>query len=825
MDEIFFAWKRPLLADLGIADTYAAGRLKGGLTVTLDDGGGPPREGTADFLFAGPQDVRRLVAGVVVGRQPSPGTRNAEITRVAHVELRDDGLPWRYSPFANAPALDPWLVLVVGVTGQEVFLDRDEVRLLEPALKEHRLDQARNWAHLHDIPGQSLARILSPRQLVIDTDYTAVLVPAWMPGEGASRPTPAWDDGTPEVTLPCYDHWQFRTRDDTDDFASIAQRLDPLTTAEEQQLEAAGFGRAAVTVRERPAPVLHLGGALTAVDNPPPEALTDVLAAEVETLAALSESAGRWVLGLPRYDEPWTAPGTPVPADGWRRRLRVDPRHRGSAGLGAWAAIAWQDRIAAAAAQQAGALAALAERVRHLSLGLRAVRSQWDRRLPADPVTAFAVLAPMLARLPVPGGVAQDRIAGRTSRLVPALFSSGARRLLRPRTALARAARPGATALPGVIAAAATRCVPPPEPLPGQERLTELVDPDLREETAGRLRQAGSDFLGQALAAMPQGSQEDPGSLGRLLDQVADELVDRLGRPPFVPGCAPVADLGALAGSVLAGIDPRVARPGVVGRVLDGITGVRQPELAAPDVALELDIPLWSFLKESSPDWLLPGGGDLPVDRVTAMQTNPEFVDAFLVGANQRTLGELRWRNLPLVTGWTPLRRFWQRIGDDGGGPATDISNVLDVLTPPSPGRPLWTDDSVLGAASHQRDGQGARLVVVLHTELFRRYPSTLVYLMENPGGTADWTADVKTMNTHRVWPNLNGDLHPELVYFGFPVPPEAGRNHWLVLEEPPPGYRFTVPTEMQKGMVNAAEYARATLDVPVRAFFGQLLS
>ncbi|MCW2810675.1 MAG: hypothetical protein JWP61_1133, partial [Friedmanniella sp.] len=505
--------------------------------------------------------------------------------------------------------------------------------------------------------------------------------------------------------------------------------------------------------------------------------------------------------------------------------LRLDPRHRGSAALGAWAAIAWQDRIAAAAAQQAGALAALAERVRHLSLGLRASRSQWTRRVPADPVAAFAVLAPMLPRLPVPGGVALDRIAGRTSRLAPALFSSGARRLLRPRTALARAAQPGATSLPGLIEAAGTRCVPAPDPLPGQKDLRELADPDRRAEATSLLRQAGSKFLEDALAALPPEAREDPGGLAHLFDADAPELVDRLDRPPVVLDCVPITDLGALAGSVLGGIDPRVERPVVVGRVLDGITGVRAPELAAPDLALELDLPLWSFLKESAPDWLLPGGGELPVDRVTAMQTNPEFVDAFLVGANHRSLGELRWRNLPLVTGWTPLRRFWQRIGDGGGGPETDIRPVLDILTPPSPGLPRWTDASVLGAPAHQRDGQGARLVVVLHTELFRRYPSTLVYLMKNPGGADDWSADVKTMNTTRVWPNLAGTLHPELVFFGFPVPPTAGQDHWLVLEEPPPGYRFKVATAAEAGLADGSTYAAATLDQPVRAFFGKLLS
>lgn len=822
MAERFLAWQRSGMSTLA-GPTYAAGRMQGELVVTLDDG--VARDGSAAFLFAGPHDVRSLQAGVIVGRKPAPGTLDAEVTRVAHIELSDPGLPWRYTPFPNASGLQPWLVLVVGTTGQEVVVDGATVRILNGALKEHPLARSAGWAHVHQMDGGTIARILSPRRLLEDTSYTAVLVPAIVPGTGANPPQPAWVDDTAEVTLPCHDHWSFRTRDDADDFRSIAQRLEPLSAAEDQALRAAGFGSAAVTVRGRQAPVLHLGGALSAVDKPPDEALPNDTATEVDALASLSEIRGRWVLGLPRYDEPWAAPNAPVPPDGWRRQLRVDPRHRGTAGLGAWAAIAWQERIAEGAAQQAGELAVLAERVRNLSLGLQAARRLWSRRLPKDPMAAFAVVAPMLGRLPVDGGaVALDRLAGRTSRLVPALFSSGARRLLRPRTALARVAAPGATSLPALIEHAATRCVPSPEPLPGQRELAELMaDPARREQSANMLRQAGDVYLEQAVQEMTDHTREPIRGLGDLLREYSDDLVDHLNRPPVEVECAPIADLGALVSSVLGGIDPTVARPVVVGRVLDGISGIRQPELAAPDLALELNIPLWSFLKENSRDWLLPGGGDLPIDRVHAVATNPEFVDAFLVGANHRALGELRWRNLPLVTGWTPLRRFWQRIDDGGTGPTTDIRPVLDILTPPSPGAPIWTDTSTLGEASHTL-GSGAQLVVILHTELFRRYPATIVYLMVNPGGAALWQDDVDHIPDVRIWPNLTGSLHPELVFFGFPVPPSAGSDHWLVLEEPPPGFRFTTPTLAQKKMTNSAAYAKVTLNQPIRAFFGKLL-
>ena len=113
------------------------------------------------------------------------------------------------------------------------------------------------------------------------------------------------------------------------------------------------------------------------------------IAAEVTALALrIVTSDGRAVVTAPRYDAAFTdanAAVDPVAADGWIDQLRKDPRLRGAAGLGAWNAIEWQDRIADAAAAKAGDLAIARDRIRHVALGVEASRSLWRRRLPADP--------------------------------------------------------------------------------------------------------------------------------------------------------------------------------------------------------------------------------------------------------------------------------------------------------------------------------------------------------------------------------------------------------------------------------------------------------
>lgn len=353
-----------------------------------------------------------------------------------------------------------------------------------------------------------------------------------------------------------------------------------------------------------------------------------------------------------------------------------------------------------------------------------------------------------------------------------------------------------------------------------------MADEGKAEGLAGELRQRADQILTELYDNADQAGPlahtlvEDP-------NVVPDLLAAVRGRRPE-SSCSPLPDLNAFADSVAAGVDPTVARPVAAVRVLATITGLREPLLAEPDVSPELDIPLWKFLSDNSPDWLLPGAGDIPADRVLAVQTNPSFVDAVLVGANVQTLGELRWRNLPITTRWTPLRRFWQRVDVAAGEPATDIRPVVALNTD----LPLWPDASELGDLSHLSDpSHGANLVIVLHTELFRRYPATLLYLVPNPGGRDVWGAvpivDQDPANpalqpAARAYPSFSGTLTPDLVFFGFGVPPSAGFDHWLVLEEPPPGYRFAYKAD--DASPEGASFAENTFDPPVRVFLGNLL-
>src|SRR5262249_26272826 len=100
----------------------------------------------------------------------------------------------------------------------------------------------------------------------------------------------------------------------------------------------------------------------------------------------------------------------------------------------------------------------------HVAFGVELSRSLWRRRLPTDPIERLAVLAPALPTLvTTTGGSVLDAIAGRTPGLTRALFSSAARRALRPRPARTAMPAPGRAPFASVLGAA-NRCPTPIDP-------------------------------------------------------------------------------------------------------------------------------------------------------------------------------------------------------------------------------------------------------------------------------------------------------------------------------------------------------------------------
>ncbi|MEV0544373.1 hypothetical protein [Nocardia salmonicida] len=774
------------------ADIEGGARLRGKAAVSAKvDITDQTISGDTEFELLGPGDVRALCREAITRRYPTPSATDAEETKVALIELRSPDLPWRYTPYAPHGTLRPWLVLVVGVpTDVAPTSDGRRVQLSIAAQADHSLARSWQWAHVHAIGGPPIARILSPIELRSGEVYRACLVPAFHVDRDGTLHD-AWT-ATQPVTIPCFDQWTFRTGE-KGGFPDIAKRLHRADLDALAEREGKPLGQAEVRYRGRgtgtPEQVmLSTFGALKRPDAPTDGALPSWVAAEVRALSDRVVSPdGRPVVTAPCYPAPF-APST---TGGWADQLTADPRHRGAGGLGAWAAIEWQEKIAAAAAVRAGEISIANGRLTDLALGVAAARSMWRRHVPKDPVAALAVLAPVLGRLPTTtlNLSVLRTVTGPTSPLRRALFSSAARRVLRPGPARTALAKPGACD-PAAVLATAGECRNDPRPPVRFD--TEAIEQALAsgtfdETTAERVR---------AMLRWDDGF--GAGRLSRTDEQFPE------------PSCHSI-DIHLLGEKVARTVDPTRPRPPAVVRVLATLPGINA--ISPIEIEPELDLPLWQFLCERSPDWMLPGAGDLAMDEVVALSTNPEFINGLLTGANHQTLAELRWRNLPIRTGWSPLRKFWQRA-----------SGTLDI-------RPIktWPAADPLGAPAQLVNSPAAEAVVLFRTTLFRRYPATAVYLFATHTTGDKWAPPgANHPLAARVEPVFRGAISDELVFFGFPIAPKDLADYWVVLEEPPSGYRFYHATDDDAEPVadvdTAAEFGKHTFALPVRILIGPLL-
>jgi hypothetical protein len=174
---------------------------------------------------------------------------------------------------------------------------------------------------------------------------------------------------------------------------------------------------------------------------------------------------------------------------------------------------------------------------------------------------------------------------------------------------------------------------------------------------------------------------------------------------------------------------------------------------------------MYAPLAALSPEWMLPGISSVPQNSAVLLQTNPGFIEAYMVGLNEDFARELLWQQFPAERNDTWFQNFWT----DGGTP--DIPPIAQF----SPAGHL---------GDHTADhGTAGRVVLLVRGDLFRRYPNTLVSAcqLDNKGALGT-----------RQWPDFRGQIGDDCNFFGFNITDpinaansSGGKPGWyFVLEE-----------------------------------------
>ena len=198
--------------------------------------------------------------------------------------------------------------------------------------------------------------------------------------------------------------------------------------------------------------------------------------------------------------------------------------------------------------------------------------------------------------------------------------------------------------------------------------------------------------------------------------------------------------------------------------------------MAAPD----LKQPTYTYLAQYEQERFCPGIGVVPPNSITLLETNPRFIESFMVGLNYEMNRELLWREYPTDQRGTPFRHFWDWVDDQ-----PDIQPIH-----------RWPRNTRLGFNTRGAGG-GGQIVMLVRGELVRRYPNAVMMAWKATGDGEDL---VDPPNANQIqMPVFQGKLDPDVIFAGFSLRDEDllkdGGWFFIIHEQPTePRFGFDVP-------------------------------
>jgi hypothetical protein len=569
--------------------------------------------------LVGPGDVTGIHPRQIIRTEPRNGVSDFEPNYLAAVDFYDEDFPWRYSPVAPdnvTHRLAPWIVLVVAKDPEYTRKHVPDRPLpsfvLTPVARRADMFPVRGqewaWAHVHfnaKLAGSSLApdlaqlgsaitenpdvaysRILCPRKLDANTNYTAFLVPAFETGRkaGLGESVPDTEDGTvcswegAAEEFPIYFEWQFRTGINGD-FESLVRALvprdmDPRVGIRDMSIAHPGFGVDIVT--NPPDDLVALEGALLAPTTvrrglaPGSDFIAQIAPALNAATDAHENGTGDPIVSPPIYGR-WHAHVDRVdPAVSdlhWVEGLNLDPRYRAAAGLGARVARQNQETYMRIAWEQIGDVLAVNRQIRRAQLATKAAAALYAKSLSAiSPARTVGLAARVFSKVLASPTTLASLL--KASRLPDAAVSPALRKHLRPRgRVVKRVLRSGGRrGRPEVIDRVLTginagrlSAAPSSRPAGGAtlEKINEAVGRTERPAPPGSRRPADSDL--DKVAYLLSGSALGPRAIAATSPLASFMFASADTDATLVPSTAPARRTPLVHGDTAAAADMRRA--------------------------------------------------------------------------------------------------------------------------------------------------------------------------------------------------------------------------------------------------------------------------
>jgi hypothetical protein len=269
---------------------------------------------------------------------------------------------------------------------------------------------------------------------------------------------------------------------------------------------------------------------------------------------------------------------------------------------------------------------------------------------------------------------------------------------------------------------------------------------------------------------------------------------------------------GGVRAVVLRGLDPVRTVPARLATIVHLPESLPQrpthtivPVMAHPVFA----DPMYAPLRDLSADLLIPNLRLIPEDTISLLETNRDFIEAYMVGLNHEMARELRFNEFPTDLRPSSFRQFWDVADiverDASKTPAEIEESRRDIA-------PLheWAPDSALGTHESRLLPRGepdeGRLVLVVKGRLLKKYPTTVIFAQRGRWDTDELGRRVRVLDesdpaTNRRDPAFAASIEPGLRFIGFDLkadevpgstdPDDDDAGWFFVLQERPGEPRF----------------------------------
>lgn len=669
---------------------------------------------------------------------------------------------------------------------------------------------------LKQTPDKVVSRLLSPRRLMPNTGYTAFLIPTFETGRRAGLGLEpfsgtqvqmlqgAWNAQTPAGTeYPFYHNWYFKTGG-AGDFESLVRLLKPKVlnhTVGKRAMDLQKSNNPLLEAISPPIPTINLQGIAQPTDSvPDPWSLTETNPYSKEirkiinkptTLLENVEMAdpiiappiyGRWHAAQDKVSE------VPTSGANWMQEVNLDPRFRTFAGAGVETIRRNQEEYMNIAWEQIGEVMEANRKLLYLQLTQQANLAIYNKHLKTlNNELLLNISSPAHQRMINTSRQATLFKEVDNSRIPVSMLSGAFRRLTRANSPLMKGitltnSELTTTKILKDINSGLAQIIRPYQPPAGQIPYN-IWDPSqlTYHFTMSLPPNAGFQFSNPGVI----NSSPQPGNISPpvqlMVQSIADlhQVIEHL--PNYHFSSKPSLSLTNARNIILTRTEPKANALAIANNFiqLHNVQGQALNLLNTNYIMAspKIKIPMYQELAKLSPDWIMPGLGDIEMNSINMLQVNQKYLESYMLGLNYEMGRELMWRGYPTDQRGTYFSFFWgyndsiqNLIVENESEQIFNLDNYRDIedihkwrSIPNIISSPL----KKLGVNSARTAGPSL-LVLTIRGELLRKYPGTVIYLQK--AKFLDTNQPREVLEGTEIYPVFSGKIEPDIYLLGFPI-------------------------------------------------------